>query len=84
MNISSSSYFFSSLRKEETVSKQDNLETAFKSKLTLIKNQEKTHNLYSKLVKIEEHVSLEYANKYLDCFLENEGITFNELICKAG
>jgi len=81
MNMSSNSYFYSILEKE---SKTDNLENAFENKLALIKNQEKTNYLYQKLVKIEEHVSLEYATKYLDSFLENEGITFSELVNKAG
>jgi hypothetical protein len=64
MNISSNSYFYSSLKEEKiTQSKVDNLENVFENKLTLIKNQEKTNYLYQKLVKIEEHVSLEYATK---------------------
>lgn len=63
---------------DETVS----LETVFKNKLTLIKKSKQTNYLYQKLVKIKDHVSLEYATKYLDHFLENEGVTFHELINK--
>lgn len=51
------------------------IETAFIS----IQEINRVQKLYNTLISIEEKLGLEYSKKYLDGFLEEKGIYFNEL-----
>jgi len=62
-------------------STKNNFKDRFTVKTELANTEQviKTEALYSKLIKIEQHISVTQADKYLVGYLEEKCISFNEL-----
>lgn len=63
-----------------TATNAKKINSLFIENLTLLKSRNHSFALYKKLIAIYDNVNLEFANKYLNGFLEFNQVTFDEYL----
>ena len=80
VKMADGSSYWTNNRFEPSINNQFKNKFTVKTKLSSEDIISKTKKLYKKLSKIEKHLSVLHANKFLNGYLEAKCISFNELV----